>query len=134
MQVHSIDALEILLFGIVEIFLCSGYACARHHIYEAAGMFVNETNAFFACLRGDEHYYAYVVFVGNGFECLHIVLEREVWYYSPADVALHTTFAELLYAILHYDVEITHKYKRYLHFIFYRFQLSEELAQCHSIT
>ena len=132
-QVHLVDAPEVLLLLLVETLLGPGDGSRRYHVDEPVGMVVNEADALLTGLGGDEHDDAQVVAVGHGFDDFLVVLEGKVRNDHTADTTLHARLAEGLYAILHDGVEIAHENERDVYLVFDCGQLLKKQPQCHTV-
>lgn len=95
-------------------------------------MLVDETDAFFAGFRCDEHDDAKVVAVGNGFVFLLIIAEREVGNDDAVDADGCTLLAERLETELHDRVEVAHEDEGNVNVRADVLQLREEFTERHS--
>ena len=133
-QVHRIDAAEVFLFGIVEGFLRTSDGGGGHHVDEAVGMVVDETDALLAGLGGDEHDDAQVVAIGDGFHDVQVVVEGEVGDDGSADTCLNTRLAELLDAVVQDGVEVAHQHEGNFYLVLDGCELGEEFAEGHTVS
>ena len=107
-EVHGLDAPKIGLLLLVEGPLRAGSRCAGYHVDKATRVGINFADAFLGCLRGDEHNHPQVVSVGHGFVFREIFGEGKVGDDDAVNPGLAATFAEMLEAILHDWIKVTH--------------------------
>ena len=100
MQIHGIDALEVLLLGFVEVLLRTGYACRTYHIDESVGIAVDKPYAFLRRFGRYHHDATQIVTVGKGLYLIEIVVERKVRDYESRNAALYTTLTEALISVV----------------------------------
>ena len=115
---HVVDPLEIGLFLFIERFLCTRDGSRRNHIDETIGVVIDKADALLGCFWSYQHDDTHVVFIGNGFNNILIVLEGQVGDDGSTDTTFHTTLAKCFNAIVHDGIEITHQYERDFYFLF----------------
>ena len=96
-------------------------------------MFINQADTFFAGFRSDEHNDFHSLFLGYGTILFHIIFERQVGNNHSVDSGLPAGAAEILKAILHNRIEVSHQHQRNLYLFADLFQLVEKQLQCHTV-
>ena len=132
-EVHGLDAPEISLLVLVESPLRTGSRRAGNHVDEATRVGIDFADALLGSFRGDEHNHPQVVSVGHGFVFREVFGEGEVGDDDAVNPGLAATFAEMLEAILHDGIEVTHQDDRNVNLRTHLFQLAEEEAEAHSV-
>lgn len=132
-EVHAVDMVEVSELGIAEAALCAGDAGGADHIDEAIGMLIDEADALLAGFWSNHHDDADIVLIGDRLYYLEIVIERKVGDDGSADSALYAALEELLDAIVHDGIEITHEDEREADFILDGFELTEEGLDGHAV-
>ena len=96
-------------------------------------MLIDEADALLAGFRSNHHDDTDIVLVCYRLHHLQIIIKRKIRNDGSTDSALYATLEELLDAIVHDRVEITHQYQWKLYFILDSLQLAEELLHGHSV-
>ena len=73
-----IRGLRRCLFLFIERFLCTRDGSRRNHIDETIGVVIDKADALLGCFWGYQHDDTQVVFVGNGFDNVLVILEGQV--------------------------------------------------------
>ena len=96
-------------------------------------MFIDESDALFTGFRCNHHDNSNIITVGNRFDHIQIIIERQIRNDGSTDTAFSTTTEIGFISHMHNGIQITHQYQWYCDFILDGSQLAQQQIECHSV-